>query len=215
MALRDLARDAVARLAHALAIAGLREPGAPVPPPLSTGSAPIAKPWPEPPPPRRERPGPMLDGKAARNRARREAMLIPALALLMGLSLAQAASGVDGSRLLPGEVRAGSLSLALTAPRHAGWNRAGREPTRGPGRRTNVCRSPAWPRSGARRLIAGVLASFASMLGRAIVRQHRHGVLDSRLARRGLAVARRLNRWSIALVVGGGPQGHGKGVRHG
>jgi hypothetical protein len=65
MALRDLARAWFARLAHALALAGLREPGgAPVPPPPATGGAPVAEPWPEPPPMRRERPEPILDGKA-------------------------------------------------------------------------------------------------------------------------------------------------------
>jgi Mg/Co/Ni transporter MgtE len=57
--------------------------------------------------------------------------------------------------------------------------------------------------------------SLASVLAQRIARQHRRGRLDRRRARSGLAAARRLNRWSLALVAGCEPQEQGKGVPHG
>ncbi len=92
MAVRDLVRAWAIRLVQALAIAGLREPGAP-PPPQPQGM-PMPRGWPEAPPPRRERPGPVLDGQAARRRALRDALLIPALAILVAMLLARAGSGI-------------------------------------------------------------------------------------------------------------------------
>lgn len=216
MALADLARAALARLAHALALAGLREPGAAPPPPPGTAT-PVATPWPEPPPPRRERKGPILDGSAARDRARREAMLLPALALLIGLALSEAASQADGSRLLPGDLRGHPAQVAGLAPRRTGSPRFEPGPPPRPARRRPKAsgRPASGPGHPLLRWLAGRMAALARGIGRASLRRRRRTCHDVRLARAGLSLARRLNRWSLALAARGTPQADGKGVFHG